>query len=117
MKSIYCTHCFSLLAGSLTVYLAERAAIVYDDIYAMATQSFWHLHPEELVVLQMVLHAVPESSTLAQILVHLPHTSSEGSWHLMIATLTAGKTPSHRHSYSTECLRHGLEELSCLCQT
>ena len=89
-------HCSSLLAGSLTMYLAEYAAIVYDDIFAVATQSFWHLHPEELVVLQMVLHAVPESSTLAQIPVHLTHTSSEGSWHLMIATLTAGRLLTHK---------------------
>ncbi|KAL0044190.1 hypothetical protein WJX82_003559 [Trebouxia sp. C0006] len=68
----------------------EYAAIAYDDVYAIATQSFWHLHPEELLVLQMMLHSVPKCSTLAQIPVHLPHTSSEKSWYLMLASLTAG---------------------------
>ncbi|KAA6428871.1 MAG: hypothetical protein FRX49_00981 [Trebouxia sp. A1-2] len=68
----------------------EYAAIAYDGIYAIATQSFWHLHPEELLVLQMILQSVPECSTLAQIPVHLPHTSSEKSWYLMLASLTAG---------------------------
>ena len=69
---------------------AVYAAIAYDGIYAIATQNFWHLHPEELLVLQMILQSVPECSTLAQIPVHLPHTSSEKSWYLMLATLTAG---------------------------
>ncbi len=72
------------------VWPAEYAAIAYDDVYAIATQSFWHLHPEELLVLQMILQSVPECSTLAQIPVHLPHTSSEKSWYLMLASLTAG---------------------------
>ncbi|KAL0029358.1 hypothetical protein WJX77_002088 [Trebouxia sp. C0004] len=68
----------------------EYAAIAYDDVYAIATESFWHLHPEELLVLQMILHSVPECSTLAQIPVHLPHTTSEKSWYLMLVSLTAG---------------------------
>lgn len=92
------TFIFSLLVflGSTVVCLAEYAAIAYDDIYAIATQSFWHLHPEELLVLQMILHSVPECSTLAQIPVHLPHTSSEKSWYLMLASLTAGEVlPFH----------------------
>ena len=87
---------FNLALGSKLVCPAEYAAIAYDDVYTIATQSFWHLHPEELLVLQMMLHSVPKCSTLAQIPVHLPHTSSEKSWYLMLASLTAGEVlPFH----------------------
>ena len=84
-----CISCQTYAAMSI-LCCAEYAVITYDNIFAVATQSFWHLHPEELVVLQTVLYSIPDSSTFAQIPVHLPHTSSDASWYLMIATLTAG---------------------------
>ena len=71
---------------------AEYAAIAFDSVYAIATPSFWHLHPQELLVLQMILQAVPESSTLAQIPVHLPHTAGDRSSYVLMVTLTTGRS-------------------------
>ena len=69
---------------------ADYATIAFDNVYAIATPSFWHLHPQELLVLQMVLQSVPESSSMAQIPFHLPLTSADRSWYMLMVHLTAG---------------------------
>ena len=56
----------------------------------MATSLFWRLHPQELLVLQLLLHSLPVSTTSAQVPVHLPHTAANEPWYLLMITLTAG---------------------------
>ena len=69
---------------------ADYVATTYDNVYAMATPSFWSLHPQELLILQMLLHSMPVSTTSAQIPLHLPHTAANRPWYLLMVTLTAG---------------------------
>ena len=56
----------------------------------MATPCFWHLHPQELLLLQLLLHSLPESTTSAQVPLYLPHTAANEPWYLLMVTLTAG---------------------------
>ncbi|KAL3152490.1 hypothetical protein ABBQ32_001525 [Trebouxia sp. C0010 RCD-2024] len=70
--------------------LIGYAAMTYDNVYVLATPCFWRLHPHELLVMQLLLHSLPASSTTAEVPLHLPHSAANEPWSMLMVTLAAG---------------------------
>lgn len=64
--------------------------MTYDNVYVLATPCFWRLHPHELLVMQLLLHSLPASSTTAEVPLHLPHSAANEPWSMLMVTLAAG---------------------------